>query len=199
MLLSFFVRRGVGRSVSMVRVAGLFSNSFRLTNRLGPHGHHRPRSQVVAAMIMNERQRRITRAQAEKFKKAIAEIESVPENQDVHPMLHIAQIDALKSQLGDLQAELREYEDLQSGARRIVELGSFEDLPRALVQARIAAGLSQRQLATKLGIKEQQVQRYEATDYQSASLARVSEVVSTLGLSIRAELSLPARHVKGQS
>ena len=150
-------------------------------------------------MIKNERQCRITRAQAEKFKNAIAELESAAETQGVHPMLHTAQIDALKSQLGDLQAELREYEDLQSGARPIVELGSFEDLPRALVQARIAAGLSQRQLATKLGIKEQQVQRYEATDYQSASLARVSEVVSTLGLRIRKELSMPTRHVKARS
>lgn len=150
-------------------------------------------------MIKNERQRRITRAQAEKFKNAVTELESIPETQGVHPMLHTAQIDALKSQLGDLQAELREYEDLQSGARRVVELDSFEDLPRGLVQARIAAGLSQQELAAKLGIKEQQVQRYEATNYRSASLARVSEVVGALGLRIRAELSLPARNVKARS
>ena len=60
---------------------------------------------------------------------------------------------ALKSQLGDLKAELEEYEALRTGQRHVLELDSFEDLPRALVQARIAAGLNQQDLAAKLGIK----------------------------------------------
>ena len=142
-------------------------------------------------MIRNERQYRITRAQAEKFAHAIAELMSSPDTQGVHPLLKKAQIDALKSQLGDLRAELEEYEALRTGQRHVLELDSFDDLPRALVQARIAAGLNQQDLAGKLGIKEQQVQRYEATDYQSASLGRVGEVVRALGLRVPKEVFLP--------
>ena len=145
-------------------------------------------------MIKNERQYRITRAQAENFEIAVAELESARETPGVHPVLRKAEIDALKSQLGDLKAELKEYEALRTGQQQVLELDSFGDLPRALVQARIAAGLSQQDLAAKLGIKEQQVQRYEASDYQSASLARVGEVVKALGLSVSKEVFLPSRH-----
>ena len=145
-------------------------------------------------MIKNERQYRITRAQAKKFESAIAEFVSAPDTQGVHTLLKKAQVDALQSQLGDLKAELEEYEALRTGQRQVLELDSFDDLPRALVQARIAVGLSQQDLAMKLGIKEQQIQRYEASDYQSASLARVSEVIRALGLRVRKEVFLPTRH-----
>ena len=62
------------------------------------------------------------------------------------------------------------------------------ELATVLIKARVAQGLSQRDLAERLGLKEQQIQRYEATDYASASLARIKEVVSALG----AETDKPA-------
>ncbi|MBM4258372.1 MAG: helix-turn-helix transcriptional regulator [Deltaproteobacteria bacterium] len=43
-------------------------------------------------------------------------------------------------------------------------MGSLEELPKTLIQARIAGGLSQEDLATTLGLKPQQIQRYEATE-----------------------------------
>ena len=66
----------------------------------------------------------------------------------------------------------------------------FDELPQALIQGRIAAGLSQKELAARLGLKEQQIQRYEATDYASASLTRVCEVARSLGLKLKAEASV---------
>ena len=61
------------------------------------------------------------------------------------------------------------------------------------MQARIAAGLNQKDLADRLGLKEQQVQRYEATGYQSASLARLREVVDALGVKVRKDIFLPIK------
>jgi transcriptional regulator with XRE-family HTH domain len=60
-------------------------------------------------------------------------------------------------------------------------------LPRTLIQARIAAGLSQKELARRLGLKEQQIQRYEATDYASAKLSRLRAVMHALGIELRME------------
>ena len=94
-------------------------------------------------------------------------------------------MDALKSQLADLQRELTKYERLKSGKQKVVALGSLEELPKTLIQARIAGGLSQEELAAKLGLKPQQVQRYEATEYRSASLERVTEVARVLGVKLR--------------
>ena len=140
-------------------------------------------------MIKNERQYRITRAQAEKFERAIAEAR-MSRSRNVHPVLQKAQLDGLKSQLADLRRELAEYEALRSGARRKIKLSKLEDLPKSLIQARIAAGLSQEELADKLGLKPQQIQRYEATEYQSASLGRVIEVARGLGTKVEMDIEL---------
>ena len=61
------------------------------------------------------------------------------------------------------------------------ELSGVAELPTVLIKARIAQGLSQKDLAERLGLQEQQIQRYEATEYASASLTRIKEVVSALG------------------
>jgi ribosome-binding protein aMBF1 (putative translation factor) len=145
----------------------------------------------VAGVIKNERQYRITKAQAERFERTLSEV-SVQPSRGVPRALHKAQLDGLKSQLEDLRGEMLEYEALRSGKRRSLALESIEQLPKTLIQARIAAGLSQEELASKLGLKPQQIQRYEVTNYQGASLERVNEVVRVLGLKLRrgAELRL---------
>jgi ribosome-binding protein aMBF1 (putative translation factor) len=142
-------------------------------------------------MIKNDRQYRITKAQSGKFAKAIRETKAFPKS-ELHPMLRKAQIDAMESQLGDLQREIEEYETLRSGRRKVATLDSLEKLSITLIQARIAGGLSQADLAARLGLKPQQIQRYEATEYQSASLERVNEIMRVLGVRLRhpAELRL---------
>ena len=141
-------------------------------------------------MIKNERQYRITKAQAEKLHTALAQLNRSRGSVTVHPVLRKAQADALRSQLADLHAEMNEYESLRAGKRTTLELASLEDLPRALIQARIAAGLSQKELAGRLGLKEQQIQRYEVTNYASASLARVQLIAQAIGLRVQADAFL---------
>jgi len=139
-------------------------------------------------MIKNEREYRITKAQAEKFRRAVAAFHAEKDTA-VHPRLRRAQADALRSQLADLDGELKQYEALRSGKRRVIRTQSLADLPRALIEARVASGLSQRDLAERLGLKEQQIQRYEATEYASASLRRVREVVGALGVDLAGRIT----------
>lgn len=135
-------------------------------------------------MIKNERQYRITKAHARRFEQTIADVQSTPKP-TIHPKLRKAELDGLRSQLEDLERELRDYEGLRSGKRRAILLDSIEGLPKTLIQARIAAGLSHEELARRIGLKPQQIQRYEATNYQSASLERVNEIVRALGVKLR--------------
>lgn len=144
-------------------------------------------------MIKNERQYRIARAQVEKFAQALAQIEQKPADAGTPPLLRKAERDALRSQMESLHGEIRAYEDLRSGEQRVFVSHSFDELPAALIKARIAAGLSQKDLAERLGVKEQQVQKYEATDYTSASLERVRAVIRALGVSVKEEVSLAGR------
>ena len=130
-------------------------------------------------MIKNERQYRITRTQAERFARTLEGLRNRPEGADgVHPMIAQAQVDAVSSQLADLEAELREYEAIREGRFSQVEAlrEAVTDLPELLIKARIAQGLTQRDLADRLGLKEQQIQRYEATDYATAKWSRIREV-----------------------
>ena len=132
-------------------------------------------------MIKNERQYRITKAQADRFSQTLDSLRHRPSGTaGVHPLIAKAQEDALRSQLADLEGELREYESLKAGKFPIDELNMVAELPAVLIKARIAQGLSQRDLAERIGLREQQIQRYEATDYASASLTRIREVVTAL-------------------
>lgn len=143
-------------------------------------------------MIKNERQYRITRAQAARFRQALQTF-SGRDTGATHPVLRAAQEAAMTSQLADLEEELAAYEALASGKPVVLELESFAELPMTLIRARIATGLTQGQLAERLGIKEQQVQRYEATNYASASMKRIGEVIDALGIEVREQVTVPAQ------
>ena len=144
-------------------------------------------------MIRNERQNRITRAQAARFRAALRELKATPRPQDVQTRLWEAQLNGLKSQLRDLEKELREYEELKAGNRSVLEFDSLEELPKALIQGRIACGMTQDDLASRLGVKPQQIQRYEATDYQTASFARIRDIVRVLGLRVHERVEIGKR------
>ncbi len=144
-------------------------------------------------MIKSEREHAVTVALMQRFEWSVDQLEHSPSPSDpIDPMMRQIQLAALRCQLDDLRAEAAEYEALRAGTKRRKVVEVFEDVSDTLISGRIAAGLTQRQLAERLGLKEQQIQRYEATRYRSASLARVQQVVSALGLTFRADVRFPS-------
>jgi transcriptional regulator with XRE-family HTH domain len=143
-------------------------------------------------MIANERQYRITKNTAERFREALSELAKQNGLSQIHPKLLKAQRDAIQSQLDDLLAEVNAYEQLKAGSLTSISIGSFEELADGLISARIASGLSQKALAERLGLKEQQIQRYEAEHYNSASYQRLQEIARAIGIKIRKEILLPS-------
>ena len=136
-------------------------------------------------MITNERQLQVAKARIEEFNAAIDEISRVEAGESrLHPLVAAAQADALSAQRDELEAEIAAYARLRSGEVRTFDIGSLSDLPRTLIDARIAAGLNQRDLAARLGLKEQQIQRYEAQRYEGASFARIADVANAIGVEI---------------
>jgi ribosome-binding protein aMBF1 (putative translation factor) len=135
-------------------------------------------------VIKNEKQYRITKAQVRRFRDALTELAGQERPSNITPRLWQAQRQAAQSQMGELQTQVEAYERLHLGGSKEVVLEGVEDLPKALIRARIAAGITQEGLAQRLGVKPQQVQRYEATEYESASFARILKVVQALGLSM---------------
>lgn len=141
-------------------------------------------------MIANERQYRITKAEAAKFEEALTRLETAEghRSDEMRRMMR----EAMESQLEELQEQLAEYDALRSGKVSVLEIEGLQELPMALVRARIASGLTQKELGRRLGLKEQQIQRYEATRYSGVSLERIQQVAEALGVTIRERLTLPA-------
>jgi len=137
-------------------------------------------------MITNERQYKISKAELEKLREAIKQFDMTEATSALNGdrTLAKAQLQALQSESEIISEQLREYESLRTGSVRNLEAGSLSELPDLLIKARIALGLSQRQLAEKMGLKEQQIQRYEAENYASASLSRLIEISDALGLRV---------------
>jgi HTH-type transcriptional regulator/antitoxin HigA len=137
-------------------------------------------------MITNQRQYQITQAQAERFRQALA----APAAPGLHPKAAKAMRDGLKSQLHDLEAEIAEYDALRHGRTRALEAHSILGIGEALIKARIMRNLTQKELAERLSLAEQQVQRYEATNYRGVAAERLQEVADALKLKVREVFTL---------
>ena len=143
-------------------------------------------------MIRNEKQYRIAKGRIEEFEHSLADYTSQTATNAEDKLWLKVQKEALSSQLEELRSDAEEYDTLRAGGLSLLEVSSLDEIPQALVKARIAAGLTQKELADRLGLKEQQIQRYEAADYAGASLERIREVMQALGIKLSRGIFLPA-------
>lgn len=137
-------------------------------------------------MITNERQLQMARAQLARFEAELAASSAA----DGDALIAAAQKGALQSQADLIRKEIEDYEALRGGDISVLELSALSELPEGLIRARIAAGLTQKDLADRLGLKEQQIQRYETTRYEGASFARIRQIADAIGLRISKRLEL---------
>lgn len=137
-------------------------------------------------MIQNERQYNVTKGQISKLEDALAAAKETKAR--MAPRVYAAMMAGIQSQIEELRQQLREYEDLATA--EALHLRSAEELPQLLIHARVARGYTQKDLAHRLNLKPQQVQKYEATGYRSASLRRVLDVIKALELQFETDIGL---------
>lgn len=100
-------------------------------------------------------------------------------------------MDPLRSFHLQLAEEVAAYERLRRG-----DLGTLENLHglgRTLVSLRIARGLTQRELARRLGVDESQISRDERNEYHGVTVERASRVLDALGVKFRSEFDGPVQ------
>lgn len=78
-----------------------------------------------------------------------------------------------------LKEEVERYERLRRGDKK--ELGNLQELGQILIGLRIVSGLTQRQLAERLGVHESQVSRDERNDYHGVTIDRANRIIEALG------------------
>lgn len=98
-------------------------------------------------------------------------------------------LDPLRSFHSQLQEEVSSYERLQRGD--LDELENLHGLGRLLVGLRIALGMTQREVAEKLGINESQISRDERNEYHGITVERASKILDAFGVKLVSEFDRP--------
>lgn len=144
--------------------------------------------------VSNERQYRVALGLLARFRSQLEAERAQPPNSGVHPRIHEASVEALRSEVRVLESEIAEYERLKAGAATF-PVNSIVELPSVLVKARISRGWTQAELARRLELKEQQIQRYEARLYAGVGLDRIQEVADALGVALEGQANLKDHQV----
>jgi len=86
--------------------------------------------------------------------------------------------------------EVESYERLKRG--EFEELENFGGLGHLMISLRIAQGISQRELAKRLGAHESQVSRDERNEYFGITLDRAVKVLNALNVRLRSKVEITA-------
>lgn len=111
-------------------------------------------------MIKNEKQYKITLKLLAEWEANQAlllshSVEKTPE------WLYKEQLHAAKHEIKQLRAQVEEYDAIKSGKRKLPDLHVVQELPALLIHWRIRKHLTQKQLAERVGMHENQIQKYE--------------------------------------
>jgi ribosome-binding protein aMBF1 (putative translation factor) len=137
-------------------------------------------------MILNSHQHRVTRSKLSKLEAALTCAREA--NPEMDPRVFRAMEAGIQSQVDELQGQLQEYEELKRA--KAIHLQEPRELGKLLIKARVARGLTQKDLASRLKLKPQQIQKWESTEYLSATLKRILAVMAALDVAFEADVPL---------
>ena len=104
-------------------------------------------------------------------------------------------VDPMESFHLQLKEEVESYERLKR--RECDELDNVRGFGHMLISLRIAQGITQRELAKRLGVHESQVSRDERNEYFGITLERAMKVLTALHVRLRTtvEIETPPREM----
>ncbi len=131
-------------------------------------------------MIKNGKQYKITKKKLKELEELIAQTPAAPDGKNE---LYIS---SLLRQKKAFNEELRAYEKIMNSGTPSFTAKDLANLPDFfLIEYKITSGLSQKEFAAMLGIKEQQLQRYEAEDYRTVSFSTFLKFIAIAGLEVQ--------------
>jgi HTH-type transcriptional regulator/antitoxin HigA len=136
-------------------------------------------------MIKTDAQRLRKVAQIEGFQRALTEVPAQGNVKRTHALRA-----SYESMIRQLEEDVREYDQLKSGRFTMPALDRLDQIAPCIVKLRIAKGVSQTELAARLGVSKQVISRSEDDDYQGVAIGRLQEFLDAL--QVRAGVSLIA-------
>lgn len=146
-------------------------------------------------MIRNEAEYQEAVKRLQEEKKRLAEHASRLKDAGLGPAEVKRALDPFRSFHLQLEEEVESYERLKRGD--FDELMNLHGLGRLLVALRIALGLTQRELADRLGVHESQVSRDERNEYHGITVDRASRTLDALGVQLKSAFTQPLLRANG--
>lgn len=144
---------------------------------------------VTSTLIATDRQAREVEAEIAELDKALSSEQTLKAIVSGLPREVVEGVRrSLATERRELGAALDAYEEAKRGNAAQLKRQADGDLGAFLIAARIIRRLSQKDLGRKLGLQEQQIQRYEAERYKSISLARLQKVARVLGVRLSPDI-----------
>ena len=135
-------------------------------------------------MIKSDAQRERAVVQIEGFKQALAKVAREK------PGKRAAAIrQSYEGVIRQLEDDLRDYDQLRSGELALPNVERLDQIAPFVAKIRIAKGVSQTELARRLGVSKQVISRYEESDYQTVAIARLQEILDAIGIKTLVTLS----------
>ena len=128
-------------------------------------------------MIKSDAQRERTEAQIEGFRQALTKV-----GRETTGKRSVAVRGSYEGMIRQLEDELREYDALKSGEFALPRFERLDQIAPFIAKIRIAKGVSQTELARRLGVSKQVISRYEETEYQTVAIARLQEILDAIGV-----------------
>ncbi len=139
-------------------------------------------------MIKSDAQRERTLVQIEGFRQALTQVE---QGTSVKRLAAIR--GSYASVIRQLEDELREYDQLKSGKVLLPRVQRLDQIAPFITKIRIAKGVSQTELARRLGVSKQVISRYEESAYQTVGIGRLQGILDAIGIKTRVSLSASKR------
>lgn len=129
-------------------------------------------------MIKNDLQYRIAKSSLKKFRATLENHDELTSDQE--EWVKEAHKATIVGEILQLEESIKDYEQLKNRQVQAPSLELVEQIPEMLIKNRIALGWTHEDLAKRLGVRPQQVQNDEATNYESASLSRLRKTAEVL-------------------
>jgi HTH-type transcriptional regulator/antitoxin HigA len=130
-------------------------------------------------MIKSDAQRERTVAQIEGFRQALAKVA-----QEKPGKRATAIRGSYESMIRQIEDELHEYDQLKSGELASSHIDRLDQIAPFIARIRIAKGVSQTELARRLGVSKQVISRYEENEYQTVAITRLQEILDAIGVRV---------------
>ncbi|MDP4006389.1 helix-turn-helix transcriptional regulator [Methylobacterium sp. NEAU K] len=131
-------------------------------------------------MIVTQAQYEIARDRIRRFNEALSDLAAHDPS-----WLRDLQMRDIRDQIGVLEDDLARYDNLTSGEVEEIVVDRLADLPQALIQGRIVAGLTQAELARETRQSLLKIQQWERDGYSRVPVSVMQRIASVLPVTMR--------------